>query len=181
MKKAVFTLIIIVLLLCLIPFRQQYKDGGSVCYNAVLYDVYDVHSIYFDPVDDEMKFVEGYIIEIFGVQVFNNTTPHIDRFSDSPELFVTTYDTPIGCVEVESGKSINLSEGEQQLIVDAIDDGRWTNGVIKCICDYKFIFSDSELSYNSGSGHFVDYKNQRTLGVSAEDRDRINAILLNEN
>ncbi len=85
MKKIIFTILIIGLLLCLVPFPAQYKDGGSVHYDAILYDVYDVHSLYGNP-DDEMKFVEGFIIEIFGIQVFNNTTPHIDKFGDSPDL-----------------------------------------------------------------------------------------------
>ena len=85
MKKFILTLVIIVLLLCLVPFRQQYKDGGSVHYNAILYDVYDVHSFYGNP-DSGMKHVEGFIIEIFGIQVFNNTNPHINYVGDSPDL-----------------------------------------------------------------------------------------------
>ena len=176
MKKAILTLVIFTLLFCFIPFRMQFKDGGSVCYNAVFYDVYDVHALYLDPADDEMKFVEGFIVEIFGIQVFNNTNPHIDSFGDSPDL----ENSIIGCIKIESRKSIELSKDEKQLILEAIDDGSWTNDTIKCICDYKFIFSDSELSYNSGSGHFVDYKNQRTLSISAEYKDRINAILFDE-
>ena len=85
MKKFILALIIIVLSICLVPFPAQYKDGGSVHYNAILYDVYDVHSLYGNP-DIGMKHVEGFIIEIFGIQVFNNTTPHIDRFGDSPDF-----------------------------------------------------------------------------------------------
>ena len=85
MKKFILALIIIVLLICLVPFRAQFKDGGSVHYNAILYDVYVVRSLYGDP-DIEMKRVEGFIIEIFGIQVFNNTNPHIDNFGDSPDL-----------------------------------------------------------------------------------------------
>ena len=86
MKKFILALIIIVLLICLVPFRAQYKDGGSVHYNAILYDVYDVHSIYDAGADTEIKYVEGFIIEIFGIQVYNNTNPHIDNFSDSPDM-----------------------------------------------------------------------------------------------
>ena len=85
MKKIIHTVVIIVLLICLVPFHQQCKDGGSVCYNAILYDVYDVHSLYGDP-DIGMKYVEGFIIEIFGIQVFNNTNPRIETFGDGPDL-----------------------------------------------------------------------------------------------
>ena len=87
MKKFILALIIIVLLICLVPFRAQYKDGGSVHYNAILYDIYDVHSLYnLGPDDTEVRYVEGFIIEIFGIQVYNNTNPHIDNFSDSPDM-----------------------------------------------------------------------------------------------
>ena len=85
MKKIVLTVAIIILLICLVPFRQQFKDGGSVCYNAILYDVYDVHSLYEGP-GGEMKFVEGKIIKVFGIQLFNNTNPHIENFGDSPDI-----------------------------------------------------------------------------------------------
>ena len=84
MRKIILTVVVIGLLICLIPFRQQCKDGGSVCYNAILYDVYHLHSLYGSP-NCEMKFVEGCIIEIFGIQVFNNTNPHIDNFGDIPD------------------------------------------------------------------------------------------------
>ena len=85
MRKILTVIWIVVFFLLLFPFREQYKDGGSVVYNAILYDVYDVHAMYFESPDDtEMKFVEGYIIKILGIQVFNNTTPHIDSFGDQP-------------------------------------------------------------------------------------------------
>ena len=87
MKKLLTVILILVLALLLFPIRQQYKDGGSVVYSAVLYDVYNVHAMYIeDPNDSEIKFVEGYIIKILGVQVFNNTNPHIDSFGDQPSI-----------------------------------------------------------------------------------------------
>ena len=84
MKKIILTVFIIILLLCLIPYRSQCKDGGSVLYSAILYDVYDVHAIYDAGPDTQMKFVEGYIVEILDIQVFNNTIPHIDSFGAQP-------------------------------------------------------------------------------------------------
>ena len=87
MKKFILALIIIVLLICLVPFPAKVKDGGSIHYDAILYDIYDVHSLYnLGPDDTEVRYVEGFIIEIFGIQVYNNTNPHIDNFSDSPDL-----------------------------------------------------------------------------------------------
>ena len=84
MKKAIIILLILVALVLLFPIRGQFKDGGSVEYRAILYTVYDVHSLYDGP-DTEMHYVEGTIIEILGYQVYNDTNPHIENFGDSPD------------------------------------------------------------------------------------------------
>ena len=82
MKKWVIILSILILSTLLIPFPAKLKDGGTVHYDAIIYDVYDVHRI--KPVDNpseddtfETEYIEGVIIEILGIQVFNNTHPHI--------------------------------------------------------------------------------------------------------
>ena len=67
----VIIVVCVLLLLLLFPIRLQYKDGGSVHYDAIAYDVYDMHRI-----NDEGE-IQGYtvgtIVEIFGFEVFNNT------------------------------------------------------------------------------------------------------------
>ena len=87
MKKVLIIIFILVALVLLLPIREQAKDGGSVRYNAILYDIYKVHSLYGGP-DTGMHYdyVEGVIIEILGHQVYNNTNPHIENFGDSPDL-----------------------------------------------------------------------------------------------
>ena len=87
---------------------------------------------------------------------------------------------PVECIKIESGESVKLTEEEQKIILDVIDEGRWTYDVVKCLCDYKFTFENGEMSYHSECGHFVDYKNQRTLSITAEHKERINAILFGE-
>ena len=84
--KKIIAFVCVLLLVLLIPFPAKAKDGGSIHYDAILYDVYDVHSIYDSGPDTEMKYVEGVIIEIFGIQVYNNTAPHIESFGDHPNL-----------------------------------------------------------------------------------------------
>lgn len=80
MKRTLAMLLILVVLL--IPFPSRAKDGGTVHYDALLYDIYDVHR--FKPTENledgfENEYIEGVIIEIFGIQVFNNTEPHVDH------------------------------------------------------------------------------------------------------
>ena len=70
MKKkiiVVISILLAVVLLCPIPMRL--KDGGTVKYQALLYSVSDVHRL---APSVESGYEEGLIIEILGMQVFNN-------------------------------------------------------------------------------------------------------------
>ena len=70
MKKKIIIAISILLvigLLCPIPMRL--KDGGTLKYQALLYSVSDVHRL---APSTESGFEEGLIIEILGMQIFNN-------------------------------------------------------------------------------------------------------------
>ncbi|MBD5510112.1 MAG: hypothetical protein HDR08_02485 [Lachnospiraceae bacterium] len=69
MKKKILKIaaITIALLLLLFPLTYHYKDGGTVEYRALLYQVYDVHSLRVTGGYDE-----GTIIKILGFEVFNN-------------------------------------------------------------------------------------------------------------
>ena len=71
MKKLLAAICIVLALLLLVPVPIRMKDGGSVEYKAVLYSVTDVHRINPD-INSSSQFIEGTIIEIFGVEVFNN-------------------------------------------------------------------------------------------------------------
>ena len=69
-KKVIHSIIIIValiIILCPIPFH--YKDGGTVEYKALVYSVTDYHSIY----SEEGEYLIGISVEIFGIEVFDNT------------------------------------------------------------------------------------------------------------
>ena len=83
MKKIIIAVIASVILLLLIPIPVKIKDGGTIHYNAILYDVYDIHRVTTpDDFNDAIignEYIEGIIVEIFGIQIFNNTTPHIDN------------------------------------------------------------------------------------------------------
>ena len=66
---AVAAVLLAAVLLFPIPLRK--KDGGTVEYKAVLYSVQDVHRI--NPeINAKEEFIEGTIVEIFGIEIFNN-------------------------------------------------------------------------------------------------------------
>lgn len=76
MKKIIFSIIIVLLFIFLFPFRTQMRDGGTVHYNAILYDVYKVNRI--NPDIEADKNITGTVIEILGFEVYNSTDPRID-------------------------------------------------------------------------------------------------------
>ena len=78
MKRKLIVILFIVLFIWLFRFKSTMRDGGTKAYRAALYTVYDVHRIITS--EDEIadnEYIEGIIIEVFGVEVFNNTNPRI--------------------------------------------------------------------------------------------------------
>lgn len=73
MKKMLIVATCILLLVLLFPTPLYLKDGGTVEYRAILYKVSKVHRIASDEDREAGKeFYEGIIVEIFGIEVFNN-------------------------------------------------------------------------------------------------------------
>lgn len=62
--------ILLILLVLLIPIPRYLKDGGTVEYKAVLYKVSNVHSL--NSLEAEKPYREGIIIEVFGIEIYNN-------------------------------------------------------------------------------------------------------------
>lgn len=81
-KKSIIILIVMVFIVLLVPIPLKMKDGGTVHYNAILYDVYDIHRVTTpDDYNDAIvgnEYIEGTIIKIIGFEVYNNTNPHIE-------------------------------------------------------------------------------------------------------
>ena len=68
--KAIIGVSILLAIILLIPIPMRLKDGGTVVYNAILYRVEDVHRL--APVDSEQEYIEGTIVKLLGIEVFNN-------------------------------------------------------------------------------------------------------------
>lgn len=77
MKKKIWIIIMVLLLsILLFPTRNQLKDGGSVQYKSLTYEITKVHSLISE---EETKksgkvkpFKHGYIIKILGFEVYNH-------------------------------------------------------------------------------------------------------------
>lgn len=74
MKKKFFVVIaiIVVLVILLTPVRMNLKDGGSVRYKALVYEVTKIHRLA-PEVDGVKPYIDGFEIKIFGMTVYRET------------------------------------------------------------------------------------------------------------
>ena len=74
MKKKIFavTVIVVVLVILLTPIRMNLKDGGSVRYKSLVYEVTKIHQ--FAPEADGVKpYIDGFEVKILGLTVYRET------------------------------------------------------------------------------------------------------------
>ena len=68
-KKIIIVIVIVALLILLVPIPMYLNDGGTVEYKALTYKISKVHRL---TGDLEKEYEDGIIIEILGVEIFNN-------------------------------------------------------------------------------------------------------------
>lgn len=70
MKKKILIIAgIIVLLILLVPTRTMYKDGGSVRYKALLYDITKYHEL---NLDSPTGYNDGLSVKVLGISIVEN-------------------------------------------------------------------------------------------------------------
>ena len=70
-KKVMLGICVLLAIVLLVPIPMRLKDGGTVVYHAVLYQVEDVHRLgAVDTAEDE--YLEGMIVRILGMEVYNS-------------------------------------------------------------------------------------------------------------
>ena len=70
-EKAMIGICVSLAIVLLVPIPMRLKDGGTVVYHAVLYQVEDVHRLgAVDTAEDE--YLEGMIVRILGMEVYNS-------------------------------------------------------------------------------------------------------------
>ena len=70
-KKVMIGICVLLAIVLLVPIPMRMKDGGTVVYHAVLYQVEDVHRLgAVDTAEDE--YLEGMIVRILGMEVYNS-------------------------------------------------------------------------------------------------------------
>ena len=70
-KKVMIGICVLLAVVLLVPIPMRLKDGGTVVYHAVLYQIEDVHRLgAVDTAEDE--YLEGMIVRILGMEVYNS-------------------------------------------------------------------------------------------------------------
>ncbi len=69
-KWLVVTAVIMILLVLLTPIPIYWKDGGSVTFKSLTYEVTKIHQL---PSDIDEPFIEGLEVKILGITVYRET------------------------------------------------------------------------------------------------------------
>ncbi len=74
MKKKTITVIaiIVILVVLLTPIRTNLKDGGSVRYKSLVYEITKIHQLALEA-DGVKPYIDGYEVKIFGMTIYRET------------------------------------------------------------------------------------------------------------
>ena len=74
MKKQKFNIIAIILLLVILlfPIRMNLKDGGSVRYKSLVYEITKIHQLAPD-VAGVKPYIDGFEVKILGMTIYRET------------------------------------------------------------------------------------------------------------
>ena len=82
MKRKVWIPMTVIAAMLLIPVPLRYKDGGSVCFKAVLYDVTRFHQL---NMDSQTGYDDGWRIRILGIPVYDDRKEPDTKEADTAE------------------------------------------------------------------------------------------------
>lgn len=71
-KKIAVIAAVVVLLVLFTPIRMNLKDGGSVRYKSLVYEVTKIHQLAPD-FEGVKPYIDGFEIKILGITVFRET------------------------------------------------------------------------------------------------------------
>ena len=71
-KKTIIIAIIFLLVVLLTPIRMNLKDGGSVRYKSLVYEVTKIHQLA-PEVEGVKPYIDGFEVKILGMTVYRET------------------------------------------------------------------------------------------------------------
>ena len=71
-KKIIIMAIIFLLVVLLTPIRMNLKDGGSVRYKSLVYEVTKIHQLA-PEVEGVKPYIDGFEVKILGMTIYRET------------------------------------------------------------------------------------------------------------
>lgn len=68
-KKVYIIIIIFILVILLFPIRMKLKDGGSVKYKSLVYEVTKIHQLTYQA-EDIKPYIDGFEVKLFGITIY---------------------------------------------------------------------------------------------------------------
>ena len=165
MKKKFFVVIaiIVVLVILLTPVRMNLKDGGSVRYKALVYEVTKIHQLS-PEVDGVKPYIDGFEIKILGMTVYRETNEQTN-LSLCEELEVTVAELMDG--EMSEEKSVRTYDDEQILdLLRRTQELEKQKNLLYGIILIVMGIALQALSYAFGGSNFKDFISGLLLGLS---------------
>lgn len=71
-KKFTGIAMILILIILLFPIRMNCKDGGSVSYKSLVYEITKIHQFAPD-IEGVKPYIDGFEVKILGMRVYRET------------------------------------------------------------------------------------------------------------
>ncbi len=82
-KKLLIAVIIVFMLILLVPIPKHLKDGGTVKYKALIYEITKIHRL---NNNSQNEYDDGVIIKIFGKQIYNSLPKNTEKMDENKEI-----------------------------------------------------------------------------------------------
>ncbi len=188
-KMLIIIAIILVLGILLFPIRMNLKDGGSISYKSLLYEVTKIHQLSPD-VDGVKPYIDGFEIKILGMRVYKKTneTENTKEASQNKEFQLDEGRFVLEQIEKEGigVPYLLLQEGNftvvQNIAVSYQPSGKMVVNGNKVVMETKFageackwtfeLIADNKLQFFSDKSDIPDawdnWKNELVFVLSEE-------------
>jgi len=178
-KKRWILIIVIIALILLFPIPMRLKDGGSIRFQAALYSVTKYHKL---DHESDNGYIKGIGIEIFGIEIFNNTI--VEEHTVTEER-IKLSDLKITAEGVETTKLVKFNNtiyGQSFGIIDYAGDLNKTIGKIDYLIEEIYLpHINGETNYTEFYGANVLEANEKSMVLNINNEAVLFNAIENEN
>lgn len=137
-KKIWIIIIVIIALVLLFPIPMRLRDGGSIRFQALLYNVTIYHQLNHQA---ESGYVDGIGIELFGVEILNTADKKLETLTATEERKKLS-DLKIKAEYVDTTKLVRFNDalyGESYAVIDYAGDMNKSIGKIDFLIEPEYL------------------------------------------